>query len=52
MKFYLKLLIISNIVMLHVSDIFLFFNCTKIPNIIIKQCKINGQYIEEGLSNE
>ena len=47
MKYYL--LVISNIFMLNIARIFLIFNCTKIPNIIIKQCKINNQYIEECL---
>ena len=47
MKFYLMLLAISNIFMLHVADIFLFFNCTKIANIIIRQANKNTNYIEE-----
>lgn len=45
MKYYL--LIISNIFMLNIARIFLIFNCTKIPNIIIRQTKINSEYIEK-----
>ena len=37
----------SNIVMLYVAKFLLFFNCVKIPEIIIKQCKINNEYIEK-----
>ena len=47
MKYYL--LIISNIFMLNVAKILLMFKCEKIVKVIIKQCEINNQYIEECL---
>ena len=49
MKYYLKLIVVSDIFMLYVAKILLMFKCTRIPQIIIKQAKINSEYIEEGL---
>ena len=45
MKYYL--LVVSNIFMLNVAELALFFKCQKIADIIIKQCKINSEFIEK-----
>ena len=47
MKYYV--LILANLFMLNISKIFLLFKCEKIVKIILRQCEINNQYIEEGL---
>ena len=47
MKFYLMLLAISNIFMLYVADLFLFFNCTRIADTIVCKANKNTNYIEE-----
>ena len=49
MKYYL--LIISNLFMLNISKIFLFFKCEKIVKSILNQCEINNQYIEKEFYN-
>ena len=45
-KFYLKILTLSNIVMLNIAELFLKLGIQTIPNIIIKQCQVNSEYIE------
>ena len=46
---YLKLIVISNIVMLNLSELLLKFNCKKIPEIIIRQANKNTEYIERSI---
>ena len=45
-RYYLKILALTNIIMLNIAQVFLFFKCEKIANIIIRQAKINSEYIE------
>ena len=42
----IKILVISNIVMLNIAEFILKLGIQSIPELIIKQCKINNDYIE------
>lgn len=46
-RYYLKLLVISNLFMLHVADIFSLFKCEKIVKLILNKCNQNTEYLEE-----
>ena len=48
-RYYLKILALTNIIMLNIAQVFLFFKCEKIANIIIGQAKINSEYIERSV---
>ena len=47
MKYYL--LVLSNIFMLNVARVLLFFKCEKLVKVIINQCDKNNELIERGV---
>ena len=46
MKVRLILILISNRFMLFIADILKFFKCRKLVSIILSQCNVNINYIE------